>query len=418
MTTDPRTAQQRSRLSIVALLAGQGLSGLGDMVAGIALPWFVLQETGSPALTALTGFASLVPLVIGGIVGGAVVDRFGFRPVSVAADLASGLTIAVIPVLALAGALEIWHVVVLAFLGSMLDIPGGTARQSALPALAELAAIRLERLNAAAETIRRLTHLAGPPLAGLLIVLIGPTAVLWLDVASFAISALLVIGLVPAIRPDVEGDVQHWFARVREGFSFLVRDPLLRTLILIIGAVNVLMNPVFLVVLPVYADATTGQATDLGLLIGAFGVGSVISAISFGAFAARLSRPVLLRAGLLVTAVPVWVLSTVPPVAVALPAMLVIGLSVGAIGPLILTVLGERTPVGLRGRVFGTYATLVNGAIPFGVLVTGLLLEWMPIGLAVAVIAGLYTTVALVALVARPISGLTDAPLGTERASA
>ena len=91
---------------------------------------------------------------------------------------------------------------------------------------------------------------------------------------SFAISALLVIGLVPAIRPDVEGDAQHWFARVREGFSFLVRDPLLRTLILIIGAVNVLMNPVFLVVLPVYADATTGQATDLGLLIGAFGVGS------------------------------------------------------------------------------------------------------------------------------------------------
>ncbi|HEX2844823.1 MAG TPA: MFS transporter, partial [Candidatus Limnocylindria bacterium] len=307
---------------------------------------------------------------------------------------------------------------VLAFLGSMLDIPGGTARQSALPALAELAAIRLERLNAAAETIRRLTHLAGPPLAGLLIVLIGPTAVLWFDVASFAISALLVIGLVPAIRPDVEGDAQHWFARVREGFSFLVRDPLLRTLILIIGAVNVLMNPVFLVVLPVYADATTGQATDLGLLIGAFGVGSVISAVSFGAFAARLSRPVLLRAGLLVTAVPVWVLSTVPPVAVALPAMLVIGLSVGAIGPLILTVLGERTPVGLRGRVFGTYATLVNGAIPFGVLVTGLLLEWMPIGLAVAVIAGLYTSVALVALVARPISGLTDAPLGTERASA
>ena len=115
-------------------------------------------------------------------------------------------------------------------------------------------------------------------------------------------------------------------------------------------------------------DATTGRALDLGLLVGAFGVGSVIAAVSFGAFAARVSRPALLRAGLVVTAIPVWVLSTVPPVPVALGAMLVIGLSVGAIGPLILTVLGERTPVALRGRVFGTYATLVNGAIPFGVL--------------------------------------------------
>jgi MFS family permease len=390
----------------VALLVGQGLSGLGDMLAGIALPWFVLQETGSPALTALTGFASLVPLVVGGIIGGAVVDRFGFRPVSIAADLASGATIAIIPLLALAGSLEIWHVVALAFAGSMLDIPGATARQSALPALAELGEVRLERLNAAAETIRRLTHLAGPPLAGLLIVLVGPTAVLWLDVVSFAISVGLVVAFVPTIRAETDGEVTHWFARVREGFAFLARDPLLRTLILIIGAVNVLMNPVFLVVLPVYADATTGRALDLGLLVGAFGVGSVIAAVSFGAFAARVPRPALLRIGLVVTAVPVWVLSTVPPVPVALGAMLVIGLAVGAIGPLILTVLGERTPVALRGRVFGTYSTLVNGAIPFGVLITGLLLEWVPLGVAVGVIALLYSAVAAAALVARPLSRL------------
>jgi MFS family permease len=406
--TSAASPRARARGATVALLTGQGLSGLGDMLAAIALPWFVLQETGSPALTALTGFASLVPLVVGGIVGGAVVDRFGFRAVSVAADVASGATIAVIPILGLVGSLEIWHVIVLAFLGSMLDIPGSTARQSALPALAEQGSVRLERLNAAAETIRRLTHLTGPPLAGLLIVLIGPTAVLWLDVVSFAISALLVVAFVPAIRAPVEGDPGQWLARVREGFAFVIHEPLLRTLILIIGAVNVLMNPIFLVVLPVYADATTGRAVDLGLLIGAFGVGSVISAVSFGAFAARLSRVVLLRAGLLVTAIPVWVLSTVPPVGVALVAMLVVGLSVGAIGPLILTVLGERTPIALRGRVFGTYATLVNGAIPFGVLVTGLLLEWVPLGMAVGIIAVLYSAVAVVALFARPLAGLAD----------
>ncbi len=68
-----------------------------------------------------------------------------------------------------------------------------------------------------------------------------------------------------------------------------------------------------------------------------------------------------------------------------------------------LTVLGERTPESLRGRVFGTYATLVNGAIPFGVLITGLLLEVMPLGLAVALIAALYTLVAIASLFARPL---------------
>ena len=394
---------RRVRIGVVALLTASGLSGLGDMMAAIALPWFVLQATGSPALTALTGFASLVPLVVGGIVGGAVVDRFGFRPVSIAADLASGLTIAIIPILALVEAIEVWHVIVLVFLGSVLDIPGITARQSALPALAELARIRLDRLTAAAETIRRITHLVGPPLAGLLIAAIGPTAVIWIDVVSFAISAALVFVLVPVIRATVDGDVAHWFARVREGFAFLFRDPLLRTLILIIGAVNILMNPIFLVVLPVYANQATGSATDLGLLIGAFGVGSVTSSITYGALAERVSRAAVLRVGLFLTGMPVWVLATVPPVAVALPVMLAIGLSAGAIGPLILTVLGERTPEALRGRVFGTYATLVNGAIPFGVLITGLLLEWMPLGLAVGIIAALYTLVAVASLFARPL---------------
>ena len=398
-----RRGVRRARIGIVGLLAASGLSGLGDMVAAIALPWFVLQETDSPALTALTGFASLVPLVVGGIVGGAVVDRFGFRPVSIGADLASGAAVALIPLLALLGVLEIWHVIVLVFLGSILDIPGVTARQSALPGLARLADMRLDRLNAAAETIRRITHLVGPPLAGVLIVLIGPTAVIWLDVASFAISAVLVVVLVPVIRATLEGDAAHWLARVREGFAFLFGDPLLRSLILIIGSVNILMNPVFLVVLPVYADQQTGSATDLGLLIGAFGVGSVISSVSYGALAGRLSKAAVLRIGLFVTGMPVWVLATVPPVPVALVAMLAVGLSVGAIGPLVLTILGERTPDALRGRVFGTYATLVNGAIPFGVLITGLLLEWMPLGSALVLIATLYTLVAITSLFVRPL---------------
>src|SRR5699024_9429582 len=90
-------------------------------------------------------------------------------------------------------------------------------------------------------------------------------------------------------------------------------------------------------------------------------------------------------------------LSTLPPVAVALPAMLAIGLSIGAVGPLVLTIPGERTPEGLRGRVFGTYATLVNGALPFGVLVTGLLLEGVRLGVALALVASRPTAAGIVA---------------------
>ncbi|MFF3788007.1 hypothetical protein [Streptomyces sp. NPDC001933] len=105
------------------------MSAAGNRIALIAIPWFVLETTGDPARAGLSGVAYFVPVVLAGLFGGPLVDRMGFIRSSVLADLASGVTVAAVPVLYMLGHLSFWLLLVLTFAGSMLDVPGTTARR-------------------------------------------------------------------------------------------------------------------------------------------------------------------------------------------------------------------------------------------------------------------------------------------------
>ena len=87
-----------NRTPLFALFTANAISMVGNVLTMIAIPWFVLQTTGSATQTGITGFFSLLPVVIAGLFGGALVDRLGYKRTSIAADLASGLTTALIPI--------------------------------------------------------------------------------------------------------------------------------------------------------------------------------------------------------------------------------------------------------------------------------------------------------------------------------
>src|SRR3954451_21147265 len=80
-----------TRLPIVALLTGNAISTVGNMLTAVAIPWFVLKTTGSAGKTGLAGFSAVLPLAIAGVFGGTLVDRLGFKRMSIAADIASGV---------------------------------------------------------------------------------------------------------------------------------------------------------------------------------------------------------------------------------------------------------------------------------------------------------------------------------------
>src|SRR5215211_7391354 len=138
---------ERRRIPLVALYAGDAISLTGNAVTQLAVPWFVLVTTGSPALTGLAVFFNFLPVVLAGFFGGVIVDRLGFRTTSVVADLASAAAVAAIPLLHATIGIELWQLMGLVFVGALLDAPGATARQSLFPDVVQLAGVRMERAN-------------------------------------------------------------------------------------------------------------------------------------------------------------------------------------------------------------------------------------------------------------------------------
>ena len=179
-------------------------------MAQLAIPWYVLTTTGSAALTGLAVFFNFLPIVLAAFFGGVIVDRLGFRTTSVVADLASAAAVAAIPLLHTTVGIELWQLMALVFLGSLLDAPGATARAALLPDVVELAGARMERASGIRSGIQQSALLVGAPIGGVLVASFGATGALWLDAASFLVSAALVAVFVPRpaapAAPEERGD--------------------------------------------------------------------------------------------------------------------------------------------------------------------------------------------------------------------
>jgi MFS family permease len=371
----PSTVTAVNRVPLYTLLAANAVSAVGNALTIVALPWFVLATTGSAAKTGLTGFFLLLPAVLAGVFGGTLVDHLGFKRASILADAVSGIGIALIPLLYHTVGLAFWQLLALVFIGALLDVPGLTARRSLLPELATLAGVRLERANAAYEANNTLAFLVGPPLAGVLIATLGPTNVLWVDAATFAVAIAAIAIAIPNVVETAARPVGRYLAEVKRGLDFLRRDRVLVALAVSIGLSNIFGHPMVAVILPVYGQETLESATTLGLLIGVTGGGALLGTLAYGAVGYRLPRRLVWLAGFLVWPLEFWVLLLEPPIAVLAAAMAFAGFMMGPINPLAVTVRHERIPPALRGRVFATFSAIALAVAPLGVLIAGWLID-------------------------------------------
>jgi MFS family permease len=406
------------QLPLLALLGANVVSQIGNALTFIAIPWFVLTTTGSASQTGIAVAAGAFPVIIAGIFGGAVVDQLGYKRASVVSDLASGVTTLLIPLLSQTVGLAFWQLLALVFLGALLDAPGETARQSLFPELVERAGVDLERANTAYNATRRVAGLLGPPLAGVLIVALGPERVLWIDAGTFAISAGIVALSIPgqvAASPARAAGPRDYLREVVEGFQFLWNDRLLRTLVLTFSLGSLLAEPLYAIVLPVYAREVFGNALDLGLIFAALAAGSLVGNAVYALLAPRLSRRLILIGGFAVRACAIWILVLLPPWWVIAAAIFVSAVAFEPINPLMMTITQERVPAGFRARVFGARLALGAGTLPLGVLVYSTLLDQMPLVNTLVIFAVLNTALPLVMLV---LPGLRSMPRPDMSASA
>ena len=368
----------RNSFPIYSLFTANAISLVGNVLSAVAIPWFVLQTTGSATQTGITGFFNVLPVVLAGFLGGTLVDRLGYKRTSIIADIASGVTTALIPLLYFTVGLQFWQLMVLVFLGALLDAPGSTARSALLPELAEMAHMPIERATSLIHIIERGARLVGAPLSGFLIALIGTENVLWLDAASFFISAGIVAVTIQthqATHHEEEMPSGKYFDELREGLRFIYADKLMLAMVIMIMLTNFLDSIYGGVVQPVFVKQVYGQALDLGLLIAANGAGAVIGALLYSSIGLRFPRHTVFVFGFVLTSMRFFLFALYPPLWVALVFVVIASLGAGPLNPIIGAVEFERIPKNMRGRVGGAISAGAWSAMPLGMLIGGVLTE-------------------------------------------
>jgi MFS family permease len=219
----------------------------------------------------------------------------------------------------------------------------------------------------------------------MLIAVIGASNVLWLDAATFAISAVVIGALVPDLTIAVQpGQPRRYFADLAEGLRFIWNDRLMRAMSSIFALGNFLDAPISLL-FALYAIRHYDSAVPVGLMFAALGAGAVVSSLWYGAVGLRLPRRAIFAAYCIPVAVMYLTFAFTPPLPLLLAVVFMDGLAVGPINPLSATVTQERVPVFLRGRVTGMRTAISFMTIPLGRGLAGLLVD--PLGLRTIFIA-------------------------------
>lgn len=350
---------------VVLLLLADLVSTTGTEMTAVALPWLVLVTTGSPVRTGLVLAAELLGLAACGLPGGALLQRLGPRRTLLLADGGRALAVGLVPVLNRAGGLSFAVLLAVAFVLGAPFAAHQAARQSALAGLSGDDEHQLTRLGGLLSAANEGASTIGPVLGGLLVALLGADGVLVLDAGSY----LVAVALVAVALPELVGTLTT--ARVREGLSWLAHDRPLRRLI---GGLCVLQVSFTALVLLVPVLARTqygGGAATAGLLLGAYGLGSVVG----GLVSARgwaLGPPGRAVWGLALTLLPVVLTPPAWGLALCLAGH---GYFSGLVYPRLFAALALRPPEALRAHVQTAAVTTLSIPGPLGFVGAGLLLE-------------------------------------------
>ncbi|WP_198169504.1 MFS transporter [Herbidospora daliensis] len=403
MPEDFRTVDRRP---LTMVLAANLLSITGNCLTYMGVPWFVLQSTGSAAKAGIVAFCTLLPAVLAALVTGPIIDRIGRLRMSVASDLVCGVAVAAIPLLHSAGVLRFWMLCVLMAVTGLFRSPGETARGVLLPTLAERAGMPLIRASGLYDGAARCAALTGSALGGVLIAVLGAENVLWVDAATFAVSAPLfafgVRGLpeAQAQRRVEPTSLRAYRRELAEGYRFLAATPLLLALCLMTLVTRGLDQAWSAVLLPVDTGVELGGSIDLGLLNAAFGVCALAGALVFGAVGSRFRRWPVFTCAFLIGGAPRFVVAaftdTFAPLAVI---MALEGLAFGVLNPIMATVTYETVPEELRSRVLSATTASVQLVTPMGGLAAGFLVDSAGLPCTLLTVGGVYLLATLCPLI-------------------
>jgi MFS family permease len=417
-----------SNRNFVALWAGQGLSVLGDQFAMIGMPWLVLQITRDPAALGTVLALQGIPRALFMVVGGAVTDRVSARSVMLAADCLRLAMFVLLAGLTASGLVQIWMLYFFALAFGLVSGFFNPASSAIVPRLVESSQLRTA--NSVIQATAMLSSFLGPGIAGALIAWLAGQSLLpsvqqstggialafAVDAASFLVSALTLFLIQdPRLEIDLDDLTQNMLSAIRDGIVYVWQTPFLRTAYLILMALNLFCVGPLEIGIPVLANTVLKEGVmAYGLIMTGYGGGNLGGILLAGALPKPAPRRLKNITVLLILLFGTGLigLSTLASTPAAFLIALAMGLGNGYMALSYITIIQQRSPRALLGRIMSLLMLANLGLVPISQAVTGTLIRFgLPpvfIGAGVLILGVGAWAQARPELLVQPDNGLSD----------
>ncbi len=350
---------------------GQLISNTGTWMQRIAQDWLVLQLSGGSGIAiGLTTGLQFLPMLLFGLLGGALVDRLNKHRLLIASQAAMGVLALGLGVLTTSGAAEVWHVYLFAFALGLVTVVDNPARQTfAVELVGRRELPNAIALNSASFQLGRVT---GPAVAGLLIAAIGSGPVFLINAVSF-IPVLFGLWLMrpeelQITKPDRRADGQ-----VRAGLRYVLGRSDVLVLLVLTASVQIFGTTAQTQIALMTNNVFTTGAAAFGVAAAALAVGALSGAL----MAARRERPRLriVLYGAFGFAVGQLLAGLAPGYVWFLAALVPMGIAFMTFTTSLNTHLQLSVDPQMRGRVMSMYMLMLLGMAPIGAPIVGFLAE-------------------------------------------
>jgi MFS family permease len=355
------------------LWIGASISLLGDQFYLVALPWLVLQLTGSAVAMGTIMMAAAIPRALLMLLGGVLTDRRSPRKIMMSTATARTIFVAAIAVLLWMHALRVWELYVLGFAFGVADAFSFPAASAYLPVL--VSREQLVAANSVSQTTAQITGIAAPTPAALIIKTLGLAWAFLIDAVSFLfiIAALWQLPDPPKMQQSA-GKPPVWKS-ILEGFAYVRRDVPLRSLMLLAAMLNLCTTGPMGVGLPYLTKTKFGSPTAYAIVISSAAAGGLLGAFAAGVWRVK-RRGILLLAACVVISVCVGSVGSLPQLWMIATAFFFMAICSGLANVQIAAWLQQRVGPAVRGRVFSVLMLASFGLMPISLAAAGFLVAW------------------------------------------
>ena len=362
------------------LLAGQLVSQVGDKFHMIALSLYVLKTTGSSGKMGLVLAASLVPTLTLGFFSGTFIDRYSRKTIIVGTDLLRGIVLGCFAVLFILDMINFYLILALQVILSVNAAFFDPAIPSVIPQI--VAEDQLTRANAFHQFVNGFSLVGGAMLGGMVVAGFGYVWVFLVNAVSFLVSALFESFIViPPIQAEKKTSL---IFDMKQGYGYLFENTSLMILLFMVMVIHFFVGSIE-VFMPVIADRISGDGPKiLGFFHAAFGSGTIAMGVFIGlgfSLNGRLNKERLgLFVGtffigcLFVTSFFIQGSSTTRSSCFVL-CFFLMGCALSLASVSFKTTLQKKADNRYAGRIFALSGSLGNAAIPFAMMLYGLLLD-------------------------------------------